>query len=67
MNYNSDYEQKEEEEDSNILSLEDVQDIIKYYDFFIVGRYDNYLFYDNDCKKFMKDKKSTLINDFFDE
>ena len=64
---NKNEEDEEEEEDSNILSIDDVQDIIKYYDFNNINKNDNYLFYFNDYKKFLKMKKSLLNEEFFKE
>ena len=60
-------EEEEGEEDSNILSIDDVQDIIKYYDFNNINKNDSYLFYFNDYKKFSKMKKAKLKAKFFNE
>ena len=57
----------EEEEDSNILSLDEVQDIIKYYDFNDIDKYNNYLFYKNDYNIFMKNRFFHLKKEFFEE
>ena len=60
-------EEEEEEEDSKILSIDDVQDLIKYYNFNNINKNDNYLFYFNDYKKFSKMKKELLNAEFFKE
>ena len=60
-------QEEELKEDSNILSLEDVQDIIKYYDFEGIEKYDHYLFYRNDYKLFMENKKYILEKALFEE
>ena len=67
INQNEEDEDEEEEEDSNILSLDEVQDIIKYFSFKNVNKNDKYLFYKNDYKKFITQKKSFLINEFFEK
>ena len=63
----NDLNEEEKEEDSNILSLDDVQDIIKYYDFNEINKQDNYLFHHRDYSIFINHKKGLLINDFFNE
>ena len=67
INYDSEnaLNEEEKEEDSKILSLEEVQDIIKYYDFDEINLQDNYLFYPKDYSLFINYKKELLINDFF--
>jgi hypothetical protein len=69
ININSETEndknEEEEEEDSNILSIDEVQDIIKYYDFNNINKNDNYLFYFNDYKRFLKMNKALLNDEFF--
>ena len=64
---NCDSDNEEEKEDSNILSLDDVQDIIKYYDFEDINKEDNFLFHYNDYVTFRNHKKNFIFNDFFNE
>ena len=64
---NCDSDNEEEKEDSNILSLDDVQDIIKYYDFEDINKEDNFLFHYNDYATFRNHKKNFIFNDFFNE
>ena len=59
--------EEEEEEDSNILSLDDVQDIIRYFDFSEIDKFDNNLFYRNDYKIFIENSKNLLLKEFFEE
>lgn len=64
---NCDSDNEDEKEDSNILSLDDVQDIIKYYDFDEINKEDNFLFHFNDYATFKNHKKGFIFNDFFNE
>lgn len=66
--YNEQSEEEEEEvEDSNILSMDDVRDIIKNYNFTNINKNDKYLFKFNDYEKFIEQRKSFLINEFFEK
>jgi len=47
--------------------LDEVQDIIKYYDFNDIDKYNNYLFYKNDYNIFMKNRFFHLKKEFFEE
>ena len=55
------------EEDSGILSMDDIEDIIKYNDMEEINKDDNYLFKFEDHANFIKTYKKNIINFFFDD
>jgi hypothetical protein len=54
-------------EDSGILSMNEVQDIIHYNNMCKVSKEDNYLFNDNDYNIFVGKNKEKIFSKFFDE
>ena len=54
------------EEDSGILSMDEIEDIIKYNDMENINKDDNYLFKFEDHANFIKTYKKKIINLFFD-
>ena len=53
-------------EDSGILSMNEVQDIIHYNDMGKVNKEDNYLFSNNDYNSFVEKNKENIFNKFFE-
>lgn len=54
-------------DESGMLSLNEIQDIIKYFSFSDVEKNENYLFKKNDYKNFMKLFRNIIYRDFFVE
>ena len=52
-------------EDSGILSMDEVQDIIQYNDMYGINKEDTYLFNYNDYDDFVERNKETILNKFF--
>ena len=55
------------EEDSGILSMDEIEDIIKYNNMENINKDDNYLFKFEDHSNFIKTYKKKIINLFFDD